>query len=110
MTFADRNPSSTLISSICARNVTRSETSGGARVWFGRHVDQFHIAPAVEYDISGNTSAGRKLNTAVCAAFYDTAVSFSPNTRGTFSTKPPPVICAMPLTSMLSIKASNGLT
>jgi hypothetical protein len=56
------------------------ETAGGSRVWFGRHLEQFHIAPAVEYDISSGTSTGRKLNTAVCAAFYDTGVSFAPET------------------------------
>ena len=56
------------------------ETTGGARVWFGRHLEQLHVAPAVEYDISSGTSTGRKLNTAVCAAFYDTGVSFAPET------------------------------
>ncbi|NBV20390.1 MAG: LamG domain-containing protein [Proteobacteria bacterium] len=56
------------------------ETAGGTRVWFGRHLEQMHIAPAVEYDISSGTSTGRKLNTAVCAAFYDTGVSFAPET------------------------------
>ena len=56
------------------------ETAGGARVWFGRHGETLHVAPAVEYDISSGTSTGRKLNTAVCAAFYDTGVSFAPET------------------------------
>ncbi len=56
------------------------ETAGGTRVWFGRHLEQMHVAPAVEYDISSGTSTGRKLNTAVCAAFYDTAVAFAPET------------------------------
>ncbi len=56
------------------------ETSGGARVWFGRHGETMQIAPAVEYDISAGESLGRKLNTAVCAAFYDTGVSFPPET------------------------------
>ena len=56
------------------------ETAGGARVWYGRHLEQLHIAPAVEYNISGATSSGRKLNTAVCAAFYDTGVSFAAET------------------------------
>ena len=56
------------------------ETAGGARVWFGRHLEQMRVAPAVEYDISSGTSSGRKLNTAVCAAFYDTGVSFAPET------------------------------
>lgn len=54
------------------------ETYGGARVWFGRHLEKMHIAPAVEYDITG--SVGRKMNTAVCAAFYDTGVSFPAET------------------------------
>jgi hypothetical protein len=39
-----------------------------------------------------------------------TAVSFSPSTRGTFSTRPPPVMCTMPLISTCSISASSGLT
>jgi len=56
------------------------ETAGGGRVWFGRHLEQLHVAPAVEYDISSATSTGRKLNTAVCAAFYDTGVSFAAET------------------------------
>lgn len=56
------------------------ETNGGARVWFGRHGETMHIAPAVEYNISAGESLGRKLNTAVCAAFYDTGVSFPQET------------------------------
>jgi hypothetical protein len=52
------------------------ETIGGSRVWFGRHGEAMHLAPAVEYNISSGQSLGRKLNTAVCAAFYDTGVSF----------------------------------
>ncbi len=52
------------------------ETIGGARVWFGRYGETMHIAPAVEYNISAGQSLGRKLNTAVCAAFYDTGVAF----------------------------------
>ena len=56
------------------------ETIGGARVWFGRHGETMHIAPAVEYNISAGESLGRKLNTAVCAAFYDTGVSFPQET------------------------------
>ena len=56
------------------------ETAGGSRVWFGRHGEEMHIAPAVEYAISMGTSTGRKLNTAVCAAFYDTGVSFPAET------------------------------
>lgn len=54
------------------------EIQGGLRVWYGRHLEKMHIAPAVEYSI---TDVGkRKLNTAVCAAFYDTGVSFAPET------------------------------
>ena len=54
------------------------EIHGGLRVWYGRHLEKMHIAPAVEYSI---TEVGkRKLNTAVCAAFYDTGVSFAPET------------------------------
>ena len=56
------------------------ETIGGTRVWFGRHGETMHIAPAVEYNISAGESLGRKLNTAVCAAFYDTGVSFPQET------------------------------
>jgi hypothetical protein len=56
------------------------ETIGGARVWFGRHGETMHIAPAVEYNISSGESLGRKLNTAVCAAFYDTGVNFPAET------------------------------
>ena len=56
------------------------ETIGGGRVWFGRHGEAMHIAPAVEYNISSGQSLGRKLNTAVCAAFYDTGVSFPQET------------------------------
>ncbi|MDB5387722.1 MAG: hypothetical protein JWM11_3368 [Planctomycetaceae bacterium] len=65
------------------------ETYHGVRVWYGRHGEQMQIAPAVEYDIKPNAnrdpkdaskSMQRKLNTAVCAAFYDTGVSFEPET------------------------------
>lgn len=56
------------------------ETIGGARVWFGRHGETMHVAPAVEYYISAGQSLGRTLNTAVCAAFYDTGVSFPAET------------------------------
>lgn len=49
-------------------------TAGGVRVWYGRHNVPAPIVPAVEYI---EFDAGdRKLNTAVCAAFYDTAVAF----------------------------------
>ncbi len=50
------------------------ETSEGVRVWHGRHFDPVPVCPAVEYQIK---DAGKRgLNTAVCAAFYDTGVSF----------------------------------
>lgn len=61
----------------------------GARVWYGRHNETMRIAPAVEYDISPDLnpdpddpakSKKRTCNTAVCAAFYDTGVSFAPET------------------------------
>lgn len=61
----------------------------GLRVWYGRHVDQMHVAPAIEYRIKTDWHRDpkdvakvlpRKLNTAVCAAFYDTGVSFEPET------------------------------
>ena len=57
----------------------------GARVWYGRTGGAMEVCPAVIYNINpkwhkildqrGNTIT-RKLNTAVCAAFYDTGVSF----------------------------------
>ena len=53
------------------------EASNGLRVWHGRHNDPVPVYPAVEYTIAGGK---RKLNTAVCAAFYDTGVSFEPET------------------------------
>ena len=65
------------------------ETYHGQRVWFGRHVDQMHVAPAIEYGIKADWNRDpkdvakimpRKLNTVVCAAFYDTGVSFEPET------------------------------
>lgn len=50
--------------------------SGGARVWYGRHGGtDFLLAPAVEYDLP--EPGKRKMNTAVCAAFYDTGVSLA---------------------------------
>lgn len=61
----------------------------GLRVWFGRHGEEMHVAPAVEYEIEAGWNRDakdatniveRKLNTAVCAAFYDTGVSFAPET------------------------------
>jgi hypothetical protein len=54
------------------------EQSGGARVWYGRHNEKMVVAPAVEYDIP--EAGKRKLNTAVCAAFYDTGVAFGAET------------------------------
>lgn len=50
----------------------------GLRLWYGRHLDQMLVAPAVEYDIP--EPGKRKLNTAVCAAFYDTGVAFEAET------------------------------
>ena len=54
----------------------------GLRMWYGRHNQTMQIAPAVEYHIDPdlNKDKTRKLNTAVCAAFYDTGVSFEPET------------------------------
>jgi len=61
----------------------------GARVWHGRSHGDVGIAPAVEYFIQPEWqqlsdgkggSTQRQLNTAVCAAFYDTGVSFAPET------------------------------
>jgi hypothetical protein len=54
------------------------ETSSGLRVWHGRHNDPVPVCPAVEYTIPGVSK--QKLNTAVCAAFYDTGVAFEPAT------------------------------
>jgi hypothetical protein len=54
----------------------------GLRMWYGRHVDQMLIAPAVEYDIDDE----RKLNSAVCAAFYDTGIAFEQETAKPSST------------------------
>jgi hypothetical protein len=54
------------------------EQSGGARVWYGRHQDHYLIAPAVEYDLPEPRK--RKMNTAVCAAFYDTGVALASET------------------------------
>lgn len=69
--------------------MTGVEQRQGARVWYGRHRDDFVVAPAVEYHIDPEhnrdpadaaKSFKRKLNTAVCAAFYDTGVSFEQET------------------------------
>jgi concanavalin A-like lectin/glucanase superfamily protein len=54
------------------------ETDGGLRVWYGRYNEKLFVAPAVEYQIAD--AGKRKLSTAVCAAFYDTGVSFEPET------------------------------
>ncbi len=54
------------------------EASEGLRVWHGRHNDPVPVAPAVEYQV--RDAGNRKLNTAVCAAFYDTGVSFPAET------------------------------
>ncbi len=65
------------------------QTYHGLRVWHGRVGEEHRVSPAVEYEIQPNLievtdDQGRKsirqLNTAVCAAFYDTGVSFSPVT------------------------------
>jgi hypothetical protein len=47
-------------------------------MWYGRHGEPMTVAPAVEYRIKD--PGKRKLNTAVCAAFYDTGASFEPET------------------------------
>ncbi len=63
----------------------------GARVWHGRHPGTLPspVSPVVEYDIAPDLNVDqldptkvkkRQLNTAVCAAFYDTGVSFAPET------------------------------
>ena len=65
------------------------EMYGGQRVWFGRHGESVPVVPGVEYRIKHDWHRDpkdatklltRKLNTAVCAAFYDTGVSFEPET------------------------------
>jgi hypothetical protein len=57
---------------------TDLEASEGLRVWHGRHNDPVPVCPAVEYQV--RDVGQRKLNTAVCAAFYDTGVSFPAET------------------------------
>jgi hypothetical protein len=61
----------------------------GVRVWHGRSGEPHVLSPAVEYQIQPEwiEVAGeqgqrvrRQLNTAVCAAFYDTGVAFAPAT------------------------------
>ena len=44
------------------------------------------------------------------AALLSTAHRSSRRMRGTFSSRPPPVMCAMPLTAICFISASKGLT
>lgn len=57
----------------------------GLRMWYGRHNEALLIAPAVEYQIDPDLNRdpdqpdkpkSRKLGTAVCAAFYDTGISY----------------------------------
>lgn len=61
----------------------------GLRMWYGRHLEPQHVAPAIEYSIAPEMNLDptdatkpmvRKLDTAVCAAFYDTAVAFAQET------------------------------
>lgn len=61
------------------------ETYQGLRVWHGRTGDDHEVSPAVEYRIRpewhrqeapNGELQPRRLNTAVCAAFYDTGVAF----------------------------------
>jgi hypothetical protein len=54
------------------------EQSGGAKVWYGRHSGDMLVAPAVEYNLPD--AGKRKMNTAVCAAFYDTGVALASET------------------------------
>jgi hypothetical protein len=54
------------------------QTSNGLRLWYGRHGEEMTVALAVEYHIPD--AGKRKLSTAVCAAFYDTGVSFAQET------------------------------
>ena len=65
------------------------ETYHGMRVWYGRHNGDLRVAPAVEYEImpewnaiaqADGSKTGRQMNTAVCAAFYDTGVAFAADT------------------------------
>ncbi|MFO0905677.1 MAG: LamG-like jellyroll fold domain-containing protein [Pirellulales bacterium] len=64
------------------------EAYNGLRVWHGRTGDLQRVSPAVEYRIQPEANlvvdaqgkpTPRKLGTAVCAAFYDTGVSFEPS-------------------------------
>jgi len=65
------------------------ESYHGLRVWHGRNRADHWLSPAVEYQIEPEWIRGpdgqggtvpRSLNTAVCAAFYDTGVAFAPET------------------------------
>ena len=71
------------------------ETYHGMRVWHGRYNGDFQVAPAVEYEIApewiekagaNGSVTKRQMNTAVCAAFYDTGVAFAPE-KATAGTK-----------------------
>ncbi|MEY3176747.1 MAG: Concanavalin A-like lectin/glucanase superfamily [Planctomycetota bacterium] len=59
----------------------------GLRAWHGRTGERHVISPVVEYQIQpdwielpgeAGEAGRRQLNTAVCAAFYDTGVAFAP--------------------------------
>lgn len=60
----------------------------GLRLWFGRTRDDLLVCPVVEYHIDPAWNQAnrdgklqpRRCNTAVCAAFYDTGVSYEPET------------------------------
>ncbi|MGV2338924.1 MAG UNVERIFIED_CONTAM: hypothetical protein LVR18_34560 [Planctomycetaceae bacterium] len=61
----------------------------GVRAWHGRTGERHVISPVVEYQIQPDwielpgeqgKRQRRQLNTAVCAAFYDTGVAFAPAT------------------------------
>jgi len=54
------------------------EKTDGLRLWYGRHLEDMVVAPAVEYHLSA--AERRPLHTAVCAAFYDTGVSLAAET------------------------------
>lgn len=57
----------------------------GLRMWYGRHSEPMRVAPAVEYAIEPTQrptphdpklKIPRQINTAVCAAFYDTGIAY----------------------------------
>ncbi len=56
------------------------DMTSGTRVWYGRHMEEQHVAPSVEYLCSPSEMGDRKCHTAVCAAFYDTGVAFEQET------------------------------